>query len=98
LASAGFTVVGPAYTAKKALDLIASCGCDVAVLDVNLGQETSEAVAENLKSKDTPFVIVSGTPLASIPATYRGMSALTKPVRFQLLIATLRNLAAEQGA
>jgi DNA-binding response OmpR family regulator len=44
LAGAGFEVVGPALSVAKALRFVAEPGCDVAVLDVNLGSETSEPV------------------------------------------------------
>jgi len=41
LTDAGFSVVGPATSVTKALTLIGEVGCDVAVLDVNLRDETA---------------------------------------------------------
>ena len=43
LTDAGFELAGPASSAAKAL--AAEPACDVAILDVNLGGETSEPVA-----------------------------------------------------
>ena len=39
LTDAGLEVVGPAISVAKALRLIGDYGCDVAVLDVNLGND-----------------------------------------------------------
>src|SRR6516165_7200455 len=60
LADEGFEVVGPAPSVSKALGLVAEPGCDVAILDVNLGGETSEAVAHKLQESHKPFVVLSG--------------------------------------
>lgn len=46
LTDAGFSVIGPAASGTKALALIKENGCDIAVLDVNLRDETSEPIAE----------------------------------------------------
>jgi DNA-binding response OmpR family regulator len=56
LADAGYEVVGPATSVEKALRFIAEPGCDVAILDVNLGDETSEPVARKLRGSGKPFV------------------------------------------
>ena len=45
ITEAGFEVVGPANSVAKAIALIDELGCDVAVLDVNLGHETAEPIA-----------------------------------------------------
>ena len=49
LTDAGLEVVGPATSVAKALELLET-GCDVALLDVNLGKETAEPVAYKLRS------------------------------------------------
>ena len=60
LTEAGFQVVGPAPSVAKALKLIEDVGCDVAVLDVNLSDETAEPVARELRSRRTPFLVSVG--------------------------------------
>src|SRR5262249_32607192 len=57
---AGFQVVGPARSVEKALHLLNGVGCDVAILDIQLGGETSELIASVLTARGTPFVTVSG--------------------------------------
>ena len=54
LASAGYEVVGLATSVAKALKLVAQSGCDIAVLDVNLGGETCEPVAQKLRASGKP--------------------------------------------
>ena len=41
---AGYIVVGPATSVAKAIDLFCDEGCDAAILDVNIRNETSERV------------------------------------------------------
>jgi DNA-binding response OmpR family regulator len=89
LTDAGFEVVGPAISAGKALSLLAEKGCDVAVLDVNLGRETSESVASELRAQHTPFVVLSGYPSEQHPLSFRGAPTLSKPARPQELVAML---------
>jgi DNA-binding response OmpR family regulator len=88
LADAGFEVVGPAPSVAKALKLVAEPGCDVAILDVNLGGETSEPVAHKLREGDKPFVVLSGYSDNRLP-WFGGAPVLSKPLRMQDLIAAL---------
>ncbi len=82
----GFCTVGPAGNAAQALELLKTDRCDAAVLDVNLGKETSEAVALALMQFHTPFVTVSGYSKAQGPAAFAGAPALAKPVLPDTLI------------
>jgi DNA-binding response OmpR family regulator len=90
LADAGFEVVGPAPSVAKALKLVADQGCDVAILDVNLGGETSEPVAEKLRESETPFVVLSGYASDSRLPWFGGAPVLSKPLRMENLVAALR--------
>lgn len=54
---------------------------DFAILDVNLGTETSWSVAATLSSKRVPFVLVSGYAMAAnVPAGVTPAACLEKPV------------------
>ena len=86
LKEGGFCAVGPACSVAQALELLKANGCDAAVLDINLGKETSEAVAMALTQLNTPFVTVSGYSKAQKPAAFADAPALTKPVRPDRLI------------
>jgi PAS domain S-box-containing protein len=90
LVKAGFEVVGPARSVNQALDLLNEPGCDAAVLDINLGTETSESIAHRLKGIGTGFVSVSGYSREQHPAVFRSAAALTKPLQAELLIAELK--------
>ena len=56
----GYEVLGPAPTVSRALTLLEGDPPDVAMLDLNLAGETTVPVAEELRRRDIPFVVVSG--------------------------------------
>ncbi|MGA7327757.1 MAG: HWE histidine kinase domain-containing protein, partial [Rhodomicrobium sp.] len=90
LTGASFDIVGPARGVAMALDLLKRLGCEAAVLDINLGHETSEAIAAELRATETPFVTLSGSSREEHHSAFAGAPALTKPLRPGLLIAELR--------
>lgn len=95
LSAAGYEVLGPAIDAIHGLALLAGRGCDVAVLDVNLGNgTTSEPVAVELRRRSIPFVTVSGYTSDQHPPVFTGAPLIVKPVRFDLLSAKLKQLLA----
>jgi CheY-like chemotaxis protein len=89
LTEAGLTVVGPAVSIAGALQLIEKVGCDAAVLDINLGCETSEPIAQELRTKNIPFVILTGYATSAAVPSYYGAPVISKPARPAELIATL---------
>jgi DNA-binding response OmpR family regulator len=90
LTAAGFQVVGPAISVSRALGLIAEHGCDIALLDVNLGnRETSEPVARALRARGTPFIVLSGYAREHHPPGLQGAPVLSKPASPGDLIAAL---------
>jgi DNA-binding NarL/FixJ family response regulator len=92
---AGFEVVGPAATVALALELLAAEGCDAAALDINLGDETSEAVALELKRWDIPFLTLSGYSQDQHPPVFRGAPAHAKPLRYGPFIEDLKRCLEE---
>jgi PAS domain S-box-containing protein len=96
LLKAGFKVVGPARAADQALRLINETRCDAAILDINLGGETSEPVALRLRERNTPFVTVSGYSSQQVPPVFKGSCSLTKPLRPELLVAELKKCIAQR--
>ncbi len=95
LTEARFDVVGPTRDVAGALSLLDGRGCDAAVLDINLGHETSEPVALELTKRRTPFVTLSGYSPAQQGSSFDGAPALSKPLQPELLIATLKRFVAE---
>lgn len=92
LLEAGAEVAGPASTAAEALALLAAALPDAAVVDVNLGDHTSEVVTAALSSRGVPFLVTtgygSGAPAAS-PGTI-----LAKPFDPSVLVGRLAALLA----
>jgi len=93
LAEAGFEIVGPAPSVAKALRLVADPGCDVAVLDVNLGSDTSEPIARKLRASGKPFVLLTGYSTDNLRPWFHDATILTKPYLMADLVAALRKCA-----
>ncbi|WP_330848812.1 HWE histidine kinase domain-containing protein [Mangrovicoccus ximenensis] len=65
---------------KAALDYLGGTAVDFAVLDVNLGEEQSVAVAETLAASGTPFVLATGYGAApELIAAYPPCVVVQKP-------------------
>ena len=90
LSDAGFEIVGPAPSVAKALALIREVGCDFAVLDFNLREETAESIARELQARDKPFLFLSGIARERLPAWCGGALLLPKPVQPKVLVDTVR--------
>ncbi|WP_375230480.1 response regulator [Roseobacter sp. S98] len=97
LAEAGVPIVSFAPRIAKAVEILEGERIDAAVLDVNLGTETSQQVAERLREKEIPFVFLTGyaenfewlTDFSDVPV-------LTKPVEFGQLAAVLHEATTER--
>src|SRR4051812_44345412 len=89
LRDAGLEIVGPATSVAKALKLVAGTGCDIALLDVNLGSENAGPVALELRARGTPFVVLSGYSSEQHPSEFHGAPLLSKPIRPTDLVALL---------
>jgi PAS domain S-box-containing protein len=90
LFNAGFDVIGPAGNVRLALALIEHQGCDAAVLDVRLGDETSAPIAHRLIKSGTPFVVVSGYTRAQLPTVFQTAPLIGKPLRAAVLEAEVK--------
>ncbi len=76
----GASVVQLCPNVASALDSIAAAPFDVALLDVSLGDETSESIALALRTHGTPFVVTTGFgDYISDISAYAGAPVLTKP-------------------
>jgi DNA-binding response OmpR family regulator len=91
LASAGYEVVGVATSVPKALRL--EPRCDVAVLDVNLGRETSEPVARKLRESGKPFVVLTGYSPEVLASSFNDATVLAKPPCMGDILAAVRACA-----
>jgi DNA-binding response OmpR family regulator len=97
LEDAGFKVIGPAVSVARAFRMLEEAGCDAAVLDVNLGKETAEPIAIELRARGTPFIVLSGYSSDQHPPGFHGAPSLSKPARPDDLIALLGESLSEAG-
>ncbi len=93
LAGNGWRVLGPAATVTEALGLLESETPDVALLDVNLRGELVTPVAEVLRSRGVPFVVISAYDDVQLAGRgLVGMPQLQKPISEHRLFAALAEL------
>jgi len=77
----GCDVVGPVATVGAALSLVEIGAFDAAILDINLGNETSAPVADALHDRSKPFFFVTGyTSAALLEMKYKSCRRLRKPL------------------
>lgn len=86
LAAYGYEIIGPCMTSDQALKTFEKEGCDVAVLDINLGLETSEPVARKLSDEQIPFIVASGYSNGQWPPIFKGKAAVNKPFQASVLV------------
>ena len=94
LLDAGFAVIGPARSVSEAMALLAAEVPAAAVLDLNLGGETSVSVADALAARGIPFVVATGYGAAGLPAGHKHVPVLPKPYDPADLTAALERLCA----
>lgn len=76
----GCTVMGPVATSSAALELIRQDLPDAAILDVRLNGGTSQPVAEALRNRGRPFLVVTAYQRDHLTGALREAPLLTKPV------------------
>jgi PAS domain S-box-containing protein len=76
----GLCVIGPAYNLEQGIKLAQSEVFDAAVVDVNLGSNTSADIADRLLARQIPFAFATGYSDGSIlPEHLRTVPRLGKP-------------------
>ena len=86
-----------AATTAAALDIIKDHAIDIAVLDLNLGTETSLVVADRLAEQGIPFVFASGYGESQLPAAPHGERVMVaKPYDHSSLADALGKALAEK--
>jgi len=93
LYSYGFEKVELARSVSSALDLIEANEFNFAVLDVNLGQETSEAVALKLQKLGIPFIFATGyrESFSDLSDRFSSVKFLAKPFSQRELIDSIHH-------
>ncbi|MEM9381909.1 MAG: response regulator [Planctomycetota bacterium] len=95
LTTFGWTVVGPFGSNAEALPVATEDRFATAVLDLDLGSETSIPVASVLLERDVPFVFLTGHDASrEIPDDFADVTCLSKPVTPEALVKVLEATAA----
>lgn len=97
LVDAGCSVIGPAANVDQALALLGTDRPDAAVIDLNLGGETSAPVADALAEIGVPFLVATGYGAEGLPKGHEHVPVLTKPYDPGELTTVLATLCSTSG-
>ncbi len=75
----GHSVAATAGSIRQALDAIAQLPVDLAILDVNLPDGRSDAVADALMARNIPFLFATGYGAQGVAEDYRRAPVIQKP-------------------
>ena len=98
LEQAGALVLGPFANVRGALASLRDGRPDLAVLDVNLGAETSLDVGRGLRGDGVPILFATGYDASVLPPDLADAAYLTKPVNMAVLVSRLSELRAGRVA
>jgi CheY-like chemotaxis protein len=89
----GISEIVTTNSTREALERLGTFNPDIAILDVNLGGETSEAIADELDRRKIPFLFATGYGEQSIiPARFSSKSIVRKPYDTGMVAAQLSQL------
>lgn len=86
----GLVVAGSARNMPQALRLVQSASFDLALLDVNIGQERIDPVADAIAARGLPFIFTTGCGRAGLPEAYLDRAIVEKPFYVEEILRTLR--------
>jgi len=93
LKSRGASVLGPAPTVGRALELVENNPIDAALLDIDLQGATAAPVALRLRALGRPFVFLTGYGSEGmLPEELADQPRLTKPIPMDELAAAVRSM------
>ncbi len=91
---AGAEVVGLAGSTQQAMSLIGTHCITVAILDVQLGKENSDEVANRLGISNIPFIFHTGGPVKKLgPSHWPHAPLISKPATSATIVAALAKVA-----
>lgn len=91
LAELGFTVAASVTQVGDALSQLETLQIDIALLDVNIGAQKIDPVADLLAARGTPFIFTTGYGNAGVPSKYSERPILQKPFHINDLENILRS-------
>ena len=92
----GAEVLGPAESVSDALELLAGNAAEaaphVAVLDMNLGGDPCDPIADALAAREIPFVLATGYDADALPERFAAVPVVGKPFETEELVRVLAEL------
>lgn len=88
----GGQVCGPAPDLAGALDRLAAEAIDLALLDINLGEQSIYPAAQELSLRKVPYLFATGCESWVIPDEFQEVPRLEKPVTKRALADAIRGL------
>lgn len=85
----GYEIAASVSRVSQAQEFLAGGEIDIALLDVNVGTEKIDPVADLLVERGCPFIFTTGYGQAGIPAAYAGCTVLQKPFHVNDLAGAL---------
>ncbi|MET4045336.1 DNA-binding response OmpR family regulator [Bradyrhizobium sp. RT6a] len=79
LAELGHSLAGEANDLQSGLLLASAPGVDAAILDIQLGRDSSEPIAVALRGRGIPFAFASGYGAGGVPTGFKDHPVLQKP-------------------
>jgi CheY-like chemotaxis protein len=92
LEDAGYRVLGPANSIATAMALLDGNQPDVALLDVNLGRSDVFGVANELASRNTKLIFLTGHTAQKLPEAHRHRPLVAKPYLPHVLLQAVRQV------
>ncbi len=89
LLDAGYQVAANAQHLSTAMEAIEKNAADFAILDANLGGKSAEPIADGLKQRGIPYVILTGYTREQIGAWAQDSVVIGKPITSEMLLAHL---------
>src|SRR5579863_903737 len=85
----GYDVAASVSKVSQAKEFLTDEKVDIALLDVNLGSEKIDPVADLLAERACPFIFTTGYGQAGVPAAHASHAVLEKPFHISDLAAAL---------
>lgn len=93
----GFEVIGPCYSAQQAFAALERSSPDVALLDYNLRDHTSEDLAEATIANRIPAAIITGLATRRLPPSLKSIPVISKPLTASALEELLDELLSKSS-
>ena len=91
LSEFGLIIVGMARSVEEAIRLSRQDGVDLALLDVNIGHEKIDPVADALAARGCPFIFTTGCGRAGLPEAHLEHAMVEKPFYVEEILTALRD-------